>query len=85
MEKDVGLGESSLGTCVLDHMKGCPASILERWLWRSRKRQMLGKGGEEEEFILIFVISHQREESGQWPGEEESTIKMAGVSMAGNI
>lgn len=54
MEKDMGLGESS-GTCVLNHMKNCPVSILEMWLWRGRKRRMLGKGREEEEFILIFV------------------------------
>ena len=54
MEKDMGLGEPS-GTCVLDHMKNCPVSILESWLWRGRKRRMLGKGREEEEFILIFV------------------------------
>lgn len=67
MEKDEGLGESSLGTCVPNHMKGCPVSILERWLWRGRKRLMLGNGGEEEEFILIFVsvIKGRRVANGQ--------------------
>lgn len=46
-EKDTGLGVSSPGTCVLNHMKtDCPLSTLERWSWGARMMQMLGEGEE---------------------------------------
>ena len=59
-EKDKGLGESSPGTCVLNHMKtDCPLSILERWSWGARKMQMLGEGEEEEEEEIAVIFLNQ--------------------------